>query len=191
MELAAEKAPSALCVNIAAMANTKMLVWACIVFLVLWKPVSAQQNKGGDLFSNIPLLCAALASEGLATSVWKRTMYEAEHQCITTYVGIGTAGPAGMATNIAYYVTGDSATRANSIKIVVNVNNRATKAVAKQRLLSATKTLFAKLGKQPPPAMLAAITGDKPFVARQPYGRIAYEIEHGKIDTLTVSIAPK
>jgi hypothetical protein len=70
-------------------------------------------------------------SEGLSTRSWKYA--EVEYQCIASYVDIGAQGPAGLATNIAYYVTGNAASRANSINIVVNINNRSTRPAGKQR----------------------------------------------------------
>jgi hypothetical protein len=144
------------------------------------------QAAPADIFGNVPLLCGALVSEGLSTRSWKYA--EVEYQCITSYVDIGAPGPMGLATNIAYYVTGTVASRANSIKIVVNMNNGSTRSAGRKRLVSAAKALFTNLRQQAPAGLMAAIQADKAFVSREPYGTVAYEIERSNIETLAVSI---
>ena len=151
-----------------------------------WAFQSAASKANDFFFVQINLLCGALASEGLATRSWKNT--GPEYQCISPYVDIGGAGPIGLTTNIAYYVTGRSPSRASNIELVVNVNNGAAKERAKQKLQAATKTLFGKIGNQPPSGLFAAIQGDKPFSSGQPYGTVSYTIERSGIETYTLSI---
>jgi hypothetical protein len=147
---------------------------------------SSASQRPDDLFTNIILLCEALNTEGLHTRFWKDV--GTHFQCITPYVEIGAAGPSGMATNIAYYVTGPALRRANSLDLVLNVNNRATRLAGKKRLTLATETLFAKLGLKPPLGLLPAIASDKQYSIKEPYGVVAFKIDRSNIDTLMVSI---
>lgn len=162
-------------------------VVVALVELICCLQAARGQGKPDAFFANVALLCGALKSEGLITGAWSNA-YGTDYQCITSYVDIGVPGPTGMATNIAYYVTGDAANRANSMKIVLNINNRTFRAAGKQRLSAVTKALFRKIGAALPDGLMLAMQSDKPFSAKQPYGLVNYEVDRGRIDTLKVSI---
>lgn len=137
----------------------KLLVLAAGVIAV---QVATAQGRYDTVFTNIDLLCGALKSDGLSTRPWK-SIGGTDYQCITPYVDIGTPGPTGMQTNIAYYVTGLAPKRANSLKIVLNVNNLASRKLGKLRLRAATNTLFSKIGIELPAGLIPAVVAEKPF----------------------------
>lgn len=161
-----------------------------VIAWALANSISSAQSTNASLWQDVPRLCGALRSEGLQTRAWKDTG-DSNFQCITSYVDIGTPGPLGLATNIAYYVTGTSRLKVSKLAIVVNVNNKSTKLQATKRLESAAAKLFASLGTTMPTSLEQAIRTEKPFVIKQAYGQVEFEVERGRVDTLKLLISAR
>jgi len=80
-----------------------------------------------------------------------------------------------MATNLAYYVVGDAPARAHTAKLVLNVNDPATKAEGLRRLGSAARSLADAAGLPLPPEISEALGRGKPL--RVAAGGAAYVVE--------------
>lgn len=89
-----------------------------------------------------------------------------------------------MATNLAFYVVGDSAVRAHKAKLVLNVNNPTTKSDGIDRLGTAARSLTEAAGLILPPGVADSLAHGKPL--RVTVGAITYAVEREKtrIDTI-------
>lgn len=154
--------------------------------------LAAQQSAGivNDLFERPQHLCSALTSEGLHTEGWKPSKaMPSEWLCMTTLIPFGTAGSNGMENNIAFYVNGTNQSRANDIRIKVNINNPQERNQAFSRLDSATKTLFRAILLPVPPDLSKAISQQKAISVRTAFGKAELIFEPGRIDSFKIVLA--
>jgi hypothetical protein len=79
-----------------------------------------------------------------------------EYQCISTYKEIGQAGSLGLSSNVAYYVTGTTATRATKVQVTANQNTPASAAAVRQQMTTAVQTWFKAMA-VPVPTVTAAL----------------------------------
>ena len=158
-----------------------------VVFIVLCV-ISFHSAAGNDLFGQPQRLCSALASEELrAKGGWKpNKAIPGEWSCITTFIPFGTAGANGMENNIAFYVHGTNPSRANDIRIKVNVNNARERTQAFSRLNSAAKTLFKAISQPIPPELSKAISQQKPILINTSFGKIELMLKPGEIDSFKI-----
>jgi hypothetical protein len=153
------------------------------------KSFAAQQSAGiaNASFEQPQRLCSALTSEGLRTEGWKPSKaMPGEWLCMTTLIPFGTAGSNGMENNIAFYVNGTSPSRANDIRIKININNSGERTQAFSRLDSATKTLFRAISLPVPPELSKAISQQKAISVRTAFGRAELILEPGRIDSFKI-----
>jgi hypothetical protein len=68
-----------------------------------------------------------------------------------------------MATNLAYYVVGDSPARAHTAKLVLNVNDPTTKSEGLDRLGTAVRSLTEAAGLPLPPEVVNSLASGKPL----------------------------
>jgi hypothetical protein len=102
--------------------------------------------------------CAFLEGHGLATRGWK-LQYEGVYGCSSPYKDLGAGNP--LTNNLAYYVDG-SAGKAEKLKLILNVNNRAEASSSQRELFKAAKTLCLKAtGKELPQLVAQAISAGK------------------------------
>ena len=158
-----------------------------VVFIVLCV-ISFHSAAGNDLFGQPQRLCSALASEELrAKGGWKpNKAIPGEWSCITTFIPFGTAGANGMENNIAFYVHGTNPSRANDIRIKVNVNNARERTQAFSRLNSAAKTLFKAISQPIPPELSKAISQQKPILINTSFGNVELILKPGEIDSFKI-----
>lgn len=151
--------------------------------------VAPQQspNIGNDPFEQPQRLCSALASEGLSTEGWKSSRaMPGEWLCMTTLIPFGAAGFNGMENNIAFYVNGTSSSRANDIRIKININNSQERTQAFLRLDSATKTLFRAISHPVPLELSKAMSQQRAISVRTTFGKAELIHEPGRIDSFKV-----
>lgn len=158
-----------------------------VVFIVLYA-ISFHTVAGNDLFGQPQRLCSALASEELrAKGGWKpNRAVPGEWSCISTFIPFGTVGSNGMENNIAFYVHGANPSRANDIRIKVNVNNTKERTQAFSRLNSAAKTLFKTISQPIPPELSKAIAQQKPIFINTLFGKIELILKPGEIDSFKI-----
>lgn len=85
-------------------------------------------------------LCRVLEKSGLGTRSWRAD--ELGAHCSSDYQDIGPTGPSGLATNLAYYVEGPNLRQGEVAKLVLNINNTATRSDGLRRLADTADTLF-------------------------------------------------
>lgn len=83
--------------------------------------------------------CALLADAGLKGRKWVDDYGDGSAGCASDYKDIGSSS-AGMANNLAYYVTG-AGSSANEVKLVLNYNQPSHSASGTAALLAASKKL--------------------------------------------------
>ena len=126
-------------------------------------------------------------SEGLSTEGWKSSKaMPGEWLCMTRLIPIGAAGSNGMENNIAFYVNGTSLSRANDIRIKININNSQERTQAFSRLDSAIKTLFRAVSHPVPPELSKAISQQRAISVRTKFGKVELIHEPGRIDSFKV-----
>lgn len=104
------------------------------------------------------IVCGYLSNSGLATRGWKH-QYDNEFGCSSPYKEIGAGRP--LANNLAYYVEGGPS-EAKIVKLVLNINNKASASAAYAELVEAAQTLSPKLtGEKLPSEISSAITDGK------------------------------
>lgn len=158
---------------------------------LLWPLLGAVTSLLAQDFSNLKLLCGALASQGMPTNPWRKT--EVEYMCISNYNDIGPANSLGLRSNIAYYVTGATAARATEIKIVANQYTPASGGSVRQQMTTASKVWFKAMSLTEPVGLSAAIASGKPFSASLPKSAVKYEVDRSspRVTTFLLSIRPK
>ena len=99
-------------------------------------------------------VCAFLNDIGLATRGWKNR-YDDIFGCSSEYKELGSGYP--LANNLAYYSEGSKGA-ASYVKLVININVRASAAAAHEELLKAARALSVKAtGQQLPQSLVEAI----------------------------------
>lgn len=152
--------------------------------------VSLQVGGAEDSFGQPKRLCSALVSEGLKTEGWKPSRaIPGEWSCMTTLVPIGAVGSNGLANNIAFYVTGTSSSRANDIRIKININNPTERDRAFSRLSSATNVMFKAISRPVPLELMQALSQRKPAAITAPFGKAELILEPGAIDSFKVVLS--
>jgi Family of unknown function (DUF6030) len=144
-------------------------------------------HAAGEFFGQPQKLCSALASEGLSTEGWKASRgTPGEWLCMTPLTPFGSVGTNGLENNIAFYVNGTNSSRANDIRIKININNPAERKAAFTRLEKATKALFKAIGEPMPAELAKALSQQKPVSLDASYGRAELVLEPGRIDSFKV-----
>lgn len=120
-----------------------------ILYFLAILPVNAQ------LVTSEPnILCGLLSNSGLTTSGWKN-YYDDNYGCSSPYKEFGSG--ASLANNLAFYAEGTS-NSAKQVKLVLNINNRASASSAHQELVKLAITLSKKAtGEKLPQALQDAI----------------------------------
>jgi hypothetical protein len=90
-----------------------------------------------------------------------------------------------MATNLAYYVVGDSPARAHTAKLVLNVNDPRTKSEGLLRLAAAAQSLAEATSPPLPPEISAALRSGKPLRVTRGAVTFAVESERTRIETFS------
>lgn len=158
-----------------------------IVVLIVLCVISFHATAVNDLFGQPQRLCSALISEELRTKGWKpNKSIPGEWSCMTTFIPFGTAGANGMENNISYYVNGASPSRANDIRIKVNINNAKERIQAFSRLSSAARTLFKAIAQPMPAELSKALVQQKPVSISTSFGKIELALKPGQMDSLKV-----
>lgn len=111
-----------------------------------------------------------------------------EWACSSNYHDIGAPGVS-LATNVAYYVIGDSAQEAHTAKIVLNINNPRTRSEGLRELGDLASTLFATFALQPPTDFLDSVRRGQLTRGEAVGVRYALERETTRIETLRVVVS--
>lgn len=157
---------------------------AVMLFLIIG---TFNVQASGEFFGQPQKLCSALTSDSLITEGWKTSRVTAgEWLCMTPMIPFGTIGANGLQNNIAFYVNGTSPSRANDIRIKININNPAERKAAFTRLERATKALFKAIGESIPAELAKALSQQKPVSLNATYGRVELVHEPGRIDSFKV-----
>ncbi len=160
-----------------------MRITALFVMCAVSFHVDAAENP----FEEPQRLCSELTPDGLRTDGWKQSkVIPGEWLCMTTLTPFGTIGANGMENNIAFYVNGTSSSRANDIRIKININNPRERAQSFLRLDSATKALFKAISQPIPPELSKAMAQQKPVSVNTLYGKAELIFEPGRIDSFKV-----
>jgi hypothetical protein len=101
----------------------------------------AAQANAALLVTAPEQVCNFLKESGFVTRGWKRYI-EQEFGCTSDPKQIGTGSP--LANNLTYYAEGNSSSAAKQVKLVLNVNNRASAALAHEELSKAAAALSPK-----------------------------------------------
>lgn len=180
--------------------------WAWIILIVLslciigyisnlskTSPISYHPASSNNNFFDQPdKLCNALDLQALQTKGWKPSnAIPGEFICMTPLVPIGLPGSNGMENNIAYYVNGTQAVRANDIRVKININNPSERAQAFDRLSIATKTLFKAIEEPVPIELSEALTAEKPISLDTAFGKVELIHEPGNIDSFKIVLTDK
>lgn len=149
--------------------------------------IQQSASVADDFFGQPQRFCSALASDGLRTEGWKASKaMPGEWLCMSTLIPFGTVGSNSMANNIAFYVNGANSSRANDIRIKININNAAERTHAFSRLDSATKSLFKTISQPIPAELSKAISQQKPISVSTSFGKVELIFEPGQIDSFKV-----
>ncbi|MCC5635761.1 hypothetical protein LC593_07820 [Nostoc sp. CHAB 5844] len=131
-------------------------------------------------------VCNALAGFGLQSQSW--TYDGLGYYCSTPYVDIGSKGIFGLANNMAFYAESKVANTVQTLKLVLNINNKASKSVAVHQFKKLTLALFEELSLSIPDGLIPSIHEEKNNSFEKNYGTVELEVETSRIETLRVII---
>jgi hypothetical protein len=158
-----------------------------IVVMIVIFASAFSVHAAGEFFGQPQKLCSALVSEGLGTEGWKASSgIPGEWLCMTPLTPFGSIGSNGLENNIAFYINGTDSSRANDIRIKININNPAERKAAFASLEKATKALFKAIGEPLPAKLAKALSKQKPVSFDTSYGRAELVLEPGRIDSFKV-----
>ena len=160
----------------------QILFAACLVISAFSTSVWAS-----DFFADPEGACSALEYLGVPSGGWKPSRaFPGEWGCLSQLVPFGSDSSNGMKNNIALYVNGTSRSRADDIRIKINVNNPSEKSAAFSRLTAAAQKFFT-IAKTPMPAELArALKAQRPGSWNTEWGRAELVLEPGRIESFKV-----
>lgn len=151
------------------------------------KPKSSRSQGSSNFFDDPQSLAVALTTEGLGTDGWKASVaIPGEWLCMTPLTPFGGKGTGALENNIAFYVHGTSYSRANDIRIKININNPNERDQAFLRLAKATKRLFEAIGESVPTQLVDALAKQKPVSINTSFGKVEMLYEPGNIDSFKV-----
>lgn len=154
-----------------------------LVTVAVLSALASPLAAAGDIFSQPQNLCSALLSHGLTTQGWKASnATPSEWLCMTLLTPFGEVGANGLANNIAFYVNGTSPTRANDIRIKININNPKEQRQAFAKLEAATRALFKEVSEPIPAELAAAFSQQKPVSITTNFGKAELVLEPGRIN---------
>lgn len=141
----------------------------------------AHTTAADDSFSDLQALCGALEQLGLRTHPW---IYDGlEWGCSSDYKDIGTAFGGTVASNLAYYVMGDTPERAYGAKLVLNVNDRNTKFEGLRQLARAARELVKSTNRTLPLEVFEAAETGRQLRRTEKGVTYAVEMELTRIET--------
>lgn len=131
-------------------------------------------------------LCRALEGAGLGTRSWRTD--ELGAHCASNYLNIGPPGPLGLSTNLAYYVEGPNLQQGEVAKLVLNINNKATRSEGLHQLADAADALFAGTAYSKPNGLREAILSGRTFERKSGAVIARVKKETSRISTYKVEI---
>ncbi|MBD2385550.1 hypothetical protein [Cylindrospermum sp. FACHB-282] len=144
------------------------------------------KNLAQPIFNKPNKVCNALARQGLHSQSW--TYDELGYCCSTQWLDIGSKGPFGLANNIALYAESEIASTVQIIKLVLNINNEASKPIAIHQFNKFTLALFEELSLLIPDRLMPSIHEETPNRFNQDYGIVELKLEIYRIKTWSVII---
>ena len=131
-------------------------------------------------------LCRILEGVGLGTRSWRAD--ELGAHCASDYRDIGPPGSSGLATNLAYYVEGPDLRQGEIAKLVLNINNKATRSEGLRQLADTADALFAATAYPKPNGLREAILSGRTFERKSGAVIARVRKETSRISTLKVEI---
>lgn len=131
-------------------------------------------------------LCRALEEVGLGTRGWRTD--ELGAHCASNYLNIGPPGSAGLSTNLAYYVEGPNLRQGEVAKLVLNINNKATRSEGLRQLADTADALFAGTAYSKPSDLRDAILSGRSFEHKNGAVITRIKKETSRISTYKVEI---
>jgi hypothetical protein len=137
-------------------------VTALIAPIFVQSPIrqSQPQAPARASFSDPYQLCELLPS--LPTRGWK-DQGGGQWGCSSDYQSVGELGEKGLPSTIAYYVTGSDSDRADTVKLVLNINNESSQQQGLALLSQHANRLINKLGLEAPSSFYSSITAGQPI----------------------------
>jgi len=93
--------------------------------------------------------------------------------------------------NLAYYLESDNSNYVTSLKLVLNINNKAGKGQALTKLTEVTEKTFNVLSLPLPDELLKSIKNEKPLIIDGENFTSELKLEKSKIDSWTIKITTK
>lgn len=165
--------------------ETRPTASASVPAEVLPIPSPPVPAKPPDL-SDPQRLCLALEGVGLGTRSWRTDDLGAH--CASDYLDIGPPGPSGLATNLAYYVEGPNLQQGEVAKLVLNINNKATRSEGLRQLADTADALFAGTAYSQPNGLREAILSGRAFERKSGAVIARVKKENSRISTYKVEI---
>jgi len=152
---------------------------------------SSSQTQKIQIFNTIELLRSKLSNNGIGQMTeWK--YLEPEYWSHTDYFEIGEpAVQYGLANNLAYYLKSDVSNYAESLKIVLNVNNKREKVLALEKLKKLTEETFRSIDIPLPKGLVSSINKGKIFNYEDEKMKVSLKLVKSKIETFEMIIESK
>ena len=131
-------------------------------------------------------LCRVLEDAGLVTRSWRAD--ELGAHCASDYQDIGSPGTSGLSTNLAYYVEGPNLQQGEVAKLVLNINNKATRSDGLRQLADMADALFAATAFSKPTGLREAILAGRSFEHRSDSVIVRVKKETSRISTYKVEV---
>lgn len=139
-------------------------------------------------------ICDALKAEGLPTSQWTAfddafgNVMVRNYRCLSEPLPIRGGGEGRFITALNYFAEGRVPQRVETIRLVLNVHAKGTRAAGVERLVKLSASLFGNLGAAPPAGLAAAIREAQPGSWSHEYGTVRFEVWQEPVERLRLSI---
>ena len=154
-------------------------------------PVSA---FGQDVAAEPQRICDALKPDGLPTGPWATNddafqgVVIRNWRCLSEPLPIAGAGVGGFVTALNYFAEGRLRERVETIRLVLNVHQPATRAAGAARFAELAGAMFANLGLAAPPELADAVAAARAQTWRPAYGDVRFEVWRAPIERLRLTI---
>lgn len=165
-----------------------------LAFLFALAAAAAVPASAQDVAAEPQRVCDALKQHGLATSPWA-TNDDAfqgaairNWRCLSEPLPIPGAGGGGFVTALNYFAEGRLRERVETIRLVLNLHQPATRAAGAARFAELAGALFANLGLAAPLELAEALAAARPQAWRPAYGDVRFEVWRRPIERLRLTI---
>jgi len=172
-----------------------MVAWRMVLALAATTALGGMEARAAapDVAMDPQRVCNALQAEGMPTSTWTafddpfEGIIVRNFRCLSEPLLI-RGGGGRFITALNYFAEGRVTERVETIRLVLNVHQPATREPGRQRFSQLVSALFGNLGLTAPAELASAVRDGRDGIWRADYGTVRFENWKAPIERVRLSI---